>query len=105
MPLVLVTLCFVDVTLFRMTSGLSACMTGRAELTANEIAFRRDTFSYAASVETVSWGKLLAPSTWKATVATWKNGHKVHKAGKRVNKDRRDVRDHAGRQGRVRTHG
>ena len=40
--------------------------------------------AHAASVETVSWGKLLAPSTWKATVATWKNGHKVHKAGKRV---------------------
>ena len=40
--------------------------------------------AHAASVETVSWGKLLAPSTWKATVATWRNGHKVHKAGKRV---------------------
>jgi peroxiredoxin len=38
----------------------------------------------AASVETVSWGKLLHPRTWKATVAAWKNGHKVHKAGKRV---------------------
>jgi peroxiredoxin len=38
----------------------------------------------AASVETVSWGKLLHPNTWRATVATWRNGHKIHKAGKRV---------------------
>ena len=40
--------------------------------------------AHAASVETVSWYRLLHPRTWVATVATFKRGHKVHKAGKRV---------------------
>jgi peroxiredoxin len=38
----------------------------------------------AASVETLSWAKLLHPKTWKATRETSKRGYHVHKAGKRV---------------------
>lgn len=38
----------------------------------------------AASVTNASWWRLLHPSTWKATVETWRRGHRVHKAGKRV---------------------
>jgi peroxiredoxin len=38
----------------------------------------------AASVRTLNWFQLLHPRTWKATRATSKRGHHVHKAGKRV---------------------
>jgi len=38
----------------------------------------------AAAVRVASWYRLLHPSTWKATVETWKRGHRIHKAGKRV---------------------
>ena len=38
----------------------------------------------AASVRTLNWFDLLHPRTWKATRATSKRGHHVHKAGKRV---------------------
>jgi peroxiredoxin len=40
--------------------------------------------AHAASVGVASWYRLLHPTTWPATVATWKRGHRVHKAGKRV---------------------
>ena len=38
----------------------------------------------AASVRTVGWFSLLHPRTWRASVDTWKRGHRVHKAGARV---------------------
>ena len=38
----------------------------------------------AAAIPTLSWYRLLHWSTWKATRATSKRGHHVHKAGKRV---------------------
>jgi peroxiredoxin len=38
----------------------------------------------AASLTTASWWRLLHPSTWAATRETWRRGHRVHKAGKRV---------------------
>lgn len=38
----------------------------------------------AASVETVSWWRLLHPSTWAATRETWRRGHRVHRVGPRV---------------------
>jgi peroxiredoxin len=38
----------------------------------------------AASLTTLNWLQLLHPRTWKATRATSKRGHHVHKAGKRV---------------------
>ena len=38
----------------------------------------------AASVKVASWYRLLHPSTWPATVATWKRGHRIHSPGKRV---------------------
>lgn len=38
----------------------------------------------AASVRTLSWFELLHPRTWKATRATSKRGHHVHKPGARV---------------------
>jgi peroxiredoxin len=38
----------------------------------------------AASVGVASWYRLLHPSTWPATVATWKRGYRVHQPGKRV---------------------
>jgi len=38
----------------------------------------------AASVTNASWWRLLHPSTWAATRATWRRGHRVHKAGARV---------------------
>jgi peroxiredoxin len=40
--------------------------------------------AHAASVRFASWFQLLHPTTWRATVATWKQGHRIHKAGKRV---------------------
>jgi peroxiredoxin len=38
----------------------------------------------AASVERSSFIGLFHPRTWKATVETWRRGHRIHKAGKRV---------------------
>lgn len=38
----------------------------------------------AAAVETASWWRLLHPSTWAATRATWARGHRIHAAGTRV---------------------
>jgi peroxiredoxin len=38
----------------------------------------------AASVPTVSWYRLLHPSTWRATRETSKRGYHVGRAGKRV---------------------
>jgi len=40
--------------------------------------------AHAASVNVASWYRLLHPTTWPATVQTWKRGHRIHKAGKRV---------------------
>ncbi|MGZ6929666.1 MAG: AhpC/TSA family protein, partial [Acidimicrobiia bacterium] len=42
------------------------------------------TAARAASLRTLGWFQLLHPRTWKATRATSKRGHHVHKAGKRV---------------------
>jgi peroxiredoxin len=38
----------------------------------------------AASLRTLNWFQLLHPRTWKATRATSRRGHHVHKSGKRV---------------------
>jgi peroxiredoxin len=38
----------------------------------------------AAAVRTVGWFELLHPRTWPASVATWRRGHRVHRAGARV---------------------
>jgi peroxiredoxin len=38
----------------------------------------------AASVQVASWYRLLHPTTWAATVAAWKRGHRIHQPGKRV---------------------
>jgi len=40
--------------------------------------------AHAASVNDASWYRLLHPSTWRATVATYRRGHRVHAPGKRV---------------------
>lgn len=39
----------------------------------------------AASVRVVNAYQLLHPRTWRTTVETWRRGHKIHKAGARVN--------------------
>ncbi|HEX5616007.1 MAG TPA: AhpC/TSA family protein [Acidimicrobiia bacterium] len=36
-----------------------------------------------ASVPTASWARLLGPSTWRASVATLRRGHRVHAPGAR----------------------
>ena len=38
----------------------------------------------AASVQSAGWVQLLHPRTWRATVATWRRGHRIHKSGARV---------------------
>jgi len=38
----------------------------------------------AAAVNVASWYRLLHPSTWRATVETWRRGHRIHQPGKRV---------------------
>ncbi len=38
----------------------------------------------AAAVRSVSFGRLLHPRTWKASMDTLRNGHRVHRSGKRV---------------------
>lgn len=38
----------------------------------------------AVSLRTLSWFQLLHPRTWKATRATSKRGHHIHRSGKRV---------------------
>jgi peroxiredoxin len=38
----------------------------------------------AAAVHKSSFIGLFHPKTWKATVETWKRGHRIHKAGARV---------------------
>jgi peroxiredoxin len=38
----------------------------------------------AASLRDVGWLAMLHPRTWRATVETWRRGHRVHKAGARV---------------------
>jgi peroxiredoxin len=38
----------------------------------------------AASVRTVPFLAMFTPATWKATAETWRRGHRIHKAGKRV---------------------
>lgn len=38
----------------------------------------------AASVRTVPFLAMFTPRTWKATVETWRRGHRIHQAGKRV---------------------
>jgi peroxiredoxin len=38
----------------------------------------------AASLRSVGWLAMLHPRTWRATVETWRRGHRVHKAGARV---------------------
>jgi peroxiredoxin len=40
--------------------------------------------AHAASVHTVGWYRLLHPTTWRASLETWRSGHRIHKAGKRV---------------------
>jgi peroxiredoxin len=39
----------------------------------------------AASVTVLNFVQLLHPRTWRASVDAWRRGHKVHKAGARVN--------------------
>jgi peroxiredoxin len=39
----------------------------------------------AASVRTVGWFELLHPRTWRASLDTVRAGHRVHRAGARVN--------------------
>lgn len=38
----------------------------------------------AASVPSASWYRLLHPSTWRATWATYRRGHRIHAPGRRV---------------------
>jgi hypothetical protein len=38
----------------------------------------------AASVRRASWAALLGPASWPATRRVWKEGFRIHKAGKRV---------------------
>lgn len=38
----------------------------------------------AAAVGSASFAGLLHPRTWKASIDAWRNGHHVHRAGKRV---------------------
>lgn len=38
----------------------------------------------AASVPSVGWATLLHPRTWRASVGTWRRGHRVHMSGARV---------------------
>jgi peroxiredoxin len=40
--------------------------------------------AHAASVNTASWYRLLHPTTWSASLETWREGHHIHKAGRRV---------------------
>jgi peroxiredoxin len=40
--------------------------------------------AHAASVGVASWYRLLHPTTWRATVETWRRGHRIHQPGKRV---------------------
>jgi peroxiredoxin len=40
--------------------------------------------AHAAQVHTASWPGLFHPRTWRATVATWRRGHHIHRAGARV---------------------
>ena len=40
--------------------------------------------AHAASVKTASWYRLLHPTTWPATVRTYRRGHHIHSPGKRV---------------------
>ena len=42
------------------------------------------TAAHAASVRTLNWFQLLHPRTWAASRQASKNGHHIHKAGKRV---------------------
>jgi peroxiredoxin len=39
----------------------------------------------AASVRVLNFAQLVHPRTWRASVNAWRNGHKIHKAGARVN--------------------
>jgi peroxiredoxin len=38
----------------------------------------------AAQVTTVPFLAMMTPSTWRATIDTWRRGHRIHRAGKRV---------------------
>jgi peroxiredoxin len=38
----------------------------------------------AASVKRASWAALMGPASWSATRRVWKEGFRIHKAGKRV---------------------
>jgi peroxiredoxin len=38
----------------------------------------------AAAVQRASWAALLGPASWPATRRVWKEGFRIHKAGKRV---------------------
>jgi len=39
----------------------------------------------AASVRKVNWFTLMGPGTWGATRHRWREGYRIHKAGKRAN--------------------
>jgi peroxiredoxin len=39
----------------------------------------------AASVRRINWFTLMGPGTWGATRKRWKEGYRIHKAGKRAN--------------------
>ena len=39
----------------------------------------------AASVRKVNWFRLMGPGTWRATRQRWREGFRIHKAGKRAN--------------------
>jgi peroxiredoxin len=38
----------------------------------------------AASVRRASWFRVAGPKSWPGTVRVWREGHRIHKAGKRV---------------------
>ena len=40
--------------------------------------------AHAASVTFASWYRLLHPTTWRATIAAYKCGHRIHAPGRRV---------------------
>jgi peroxiredoxin len=42
------------------------------------------TAAAAASVRTASWRTLAGPRSWAGTVRVWRQGHRIHKAGRRV---------------------
>ena len=38
----------------------------------------------AASVRTANWLTVAGPASWSGTLRAWRQGHRIHRAGKRV---------------------